>query len=320
MNEKPLISVIVPVYNVAAYIDECVKSIVNQTYSNLEIILVDDGSTDESKALCDAWGDRDSRVLVIHKENGGVSTARNAGLWLAKGSYISFVDGDDYIDINMYESLLKLIIDQHAQVAGCQFVEISNKGLSNDVSTGQMYLFSGRETCNYMLRCDEELPKISWSVWIYLYARDIAKAAAFEEGIFYYEDGLYTLQTIWQASKVAFVDKNMYFYRLRDDSVTRETVSTKYVDDMIHFNYSRLDFYQKNATQAEISKCRWHVMMDVLHCRYNCSKQSDRLAVMQFYKSCQLGYADVKGRGIKNIGRYFVYRYFWQIYKLTRSR
>ena len=100
MNEKPLISVIVPVYNVAAYLDECVKSIVNQTYSNLEIILVDDGSTDESEALCDAWGDRDSRVLVIHKENGGVSTARNAGLWLAKGSYISFVDGDDYIDIN----------------------------------------------------------------------------------------------------------------------------------------------------------------------------------------------------------------------------
>jgi len=96
MNQ--LISVIVPVYIVEPYLDRCVQSIVNQTYKNLEIILVDDGSPDNSPAMCDAWAEKDSRIRVIHKENGGVSSARNAGLDMATGSYITFVDADDWLE------------------------------------------------------------------------------------------------------------------------------------------------------------------------------------------------------------------------------
>lgn len=103
---EPLISVIVPVYNVEKYLDRCVESIVNQTYRNLEIILVDDGSTDSSSAMCDVWASRDARVKVVHKENGGQASARNLGIDSASGVFIGFVDLDDYIDSVMCSKLL----------------------------------------------------------------------------------------------------------------------------------------------------------------------------------------------------------------------
>ena len=106
MNENRVISVIVPVYNVEKYLDKCVDSIVNQTYKNLEIILVDDGSPDNCPKMCDAWVEKDSRIKVIHKENGGVSSARNAGLKASCGEYIGFVDSDDFIQPDMFEQLL----------------------------------------------------------------------------------------------------------------------------------------------------------------------------------------------------------------------
>lgn len=103
---KPLITVIVPVYKVEDYLDECVQSLVNQTYDNLEIILVDDGSPDNCPSMCDSWAKRDHRIQVIHKENGGLSSARNAGLDAVTGDYVSFIDADDFIECDMYEKLL----------------------------------------------------------------------------------------------------------------------------------------------------------------------------------------------------------------------
>ena len=109
---KPLISVIIPVYNVERYLDECIKSIVNQTYENLEIILVDDGSPDNCPRMCDDWAKKDERIRVIHKENGGLASARNAGMNICTGEYISFVDSDDWMELNAYESLLKYFDDK----------------------------------------------------------------------------------------------------------------------------------------------------------------------------------------------------------------
>ena len=111
------ISVIIPVYKVEKYLDKCVESIVNQTYKNLEIILVDDGSPDNCPAMCDEWAEKDERIRVIHKENGGVSSARNAALEVATGDYIGFVDSDDWIELDMYEYLVSLILDNDAQIA-----------------------------------------------------------------------------------------------------------------------------------------------------------------------------------------------------------
>src|SRR5699024_4494271 len=114
-----LISVIVPVYNVEKYVRRCIDSICGQTYSNLEIILIDDGSTDSSGKICDEMAAKDGRISVIHQENKGLSQARNAGLDQAKGEYIAFVDSDDYLSLNMYECLLKSLKENNADVVRC---------------------------------------------------------------------------------------------------------------------------------------------------------------------------------------------------------
>ena len=119
MVDEGKISVVVPVYNVEEYLDQCVESLVGQTYKNLEVILVDDGSPDNCPAMCDEWAERDNRIKVIHKENGGVSSARNAALDIASGDYIGFVDSDDWIEPDMYEILIKNAKKYDADISRC---------------------------------------------------------------------------------------------------------------------------------------------------------------------------------------------------------
>ena len=116
-----LVSIVVPVYNVDKYLDKCVNSIINQKYKNLEIILVDDGSTDESGKKCDLWAEKDNRIRVIHKENGGLSDARNVGIDNSKGYYISFIDSDDFIENDMIEVLLKEIKENNCDISICGY-------------------------------------------------------------------------------------------------------------------------------------------------------------------------------------------------------
>ena len=128
MGNNPKISVIVPVYKVEKYLDRCVESIVNQTYKNLEIILVDDGSPDNCPAMCDAWAEKDERIRVIHKENGGLSDARNAGMDIATGDYIGFVDSDDWIEPDMYQFLMNNILENDSDISRCGlFVEYEDE-------------------------------------------------------------------------------------------------------------------------------------------------------------------------------------------------
>lgn len=119
MNNNPLISVIVPVYNKEKYIDKCVESLVNQTYTNLEIFLIDDGSTDNSAAICDEYASKDSRIKSIHRENGGPGAVRNYGVSICNGEYVSFVDSDDWIELDMYESMYNAMVEHGAELAVC---------------------------------------------------------------------------------------------------------------------------------------------------------------------------------------------------------
>ena len=109
--ENPLLSIIIPVYNVKPYLDRCVQSVLAQSYSNMELILIDDGSTDGSSLLCDKWAAKDSRIIVIHKENGGVSSARNAGLEMYKGEYLTFIDPDDFLSANTYGMNMEYLLE-----------------------------------------------------------------------------------------------------------------------------------------------------------------------------------------------------------------
>ena len=118
---EQLVSIIVPIYNVEKYIKECIDSIINQTYKNLEIILVDDGSPDCCPKICDEYSKKDKRIKVIHKENGGLSSARNAGLDVAKGEYVSFIDSDDVVDEKFIETLYNLCIENNCDISECNF-------------------------------------------------------------------------------------------------------------------------------------------------------------------------------------------------------
>lgn len=131
-SDKPLISIIVPVYKVEKYLNRCVESILNQTYENLEIILVDDGSPDNCPKICDDFAKRDSRITVIHKKNGGLSDARNKGLMASHGEYIGFVDSDDYIDKKMYESLYKNLTNYSADISCCKLIRTNGNNVIVD--------------------------------------------------------------------------------------------------------------------------------------------------------------------------------------------
>lgn len=167
MNIEPKISVIVPVYKVEKYLDRCVESIVNQTYKNLEIFLVDDGSPDNCPVMCDAWAEKDERIRVIHKENGGMFSARKAALDVASGEYIGFVDSDDWIEPDMYEYLISLILDNDAQIACIQEMMVeenncNNVKISNENEIVEIYDYIG------MLR-----KPVSVTLWGKLYHKSL---------------------------------------------------------------------------------------------------------------------------------------------------
>ena len=208
MNSQPKISVIVPVYKTEGLLDRCVESIVGQTYKNLEIILVDDGSPDNCPAMCDEWAEKDSRIRVIHKENGGVSSARNAALDIATGDYIGFVDSDDWIEPEMYSSLIQKISESGKNIALCSYyaVEISGE--------------------RYECRCvvdKEVLDKDDYFrfivlggdggyIWNRLYDADILKEVRFDEDIWYSEDLLLNFKTAQKSNGAAILDKIEYNY------------------------------------------------------------------------------------------------------------
>lgn len=131
-SHHPLISIIIPVYNLEYYLRECLTSVIGQTYTNLEIIIINDGSTDSSPCICDQFAAQDKRVTIIHQENRGVSYSRNIGLDNARGAYIGFVDGDDWIEKDMYETLLSLTIEYNANISMCShFLEYNDRNKVN---------------------------------------------------------------------------------------------------------------------------------------------------------------------------------------------
>ena len=205
------ISVIVPVYKVEPYLRECVDSIINQTYQNLEIILVDDGSPDNCGAICDEYAAKDSRVRVIHKENGGVSSARNAGIEAATGSYIGFVDSDDWIEPDMYENLLESLQRENAEIAApITFY---------DPSTRQSVL-SGEQLLRSIFRVITKQSKWfdSYGFWANLYPVTLVKETPFDPDMAIGEDFCFLINIYKSISRCAVCDKTMYHIRYHEDS------------------------------------------------------------------------------------------------------
>lgn len=210
---KDLISVIVPVYNVEEYIRECLNSIINQTYKKLEIILIDDGSTDKSGEICEEYMAKDNRIKVIHQGNAGLSDARNAGIEIATGNYIQFIDSDDYIDEDMLETLYNLIIENDADIAMCSNY-ILKDGIKSCECSNKKYIYDRKEALKEIL-IDETIRSYSWN--------KLAKKELFNEIRFpskrVFEDVLTTPKLFEKSNKVVFLDTPKYYYRQRKGSI-----------------------------------------------------------------------------------------------------
>ncbi len=224
MDNKPLISIIVPVYNVEKYIRRCLDSLINQTYKNLEIILVDDGSPDNSGAVCDEYAKLDSRIKVIHKENGGVSSARNVGLDNVSGEYVGFIDSDDYVALDMYEVLYNNLAANDADISMGIYALENDKGEfipHYNIPVTQM--FDKAQTVAQMLK----QVKYTCSLCDKIFSKKLIESTRFDEGISHNEDLVFVYQLMKNSRKAVYTSKPMYYYCNNEQSASRVKFSDK---------------------------------------------------------------------------------------------
>lgn len=239
--KEPLISVMVPVYRTKDYLRRCVESILNQTYGNLEVILVDDGSPDDSGALCDRLAQEDSRIRVVHKENGGLASARNAGLDAMEGEYAAFVDSDDYIAPEMIRALYDLCQSHQAQIACCGIERVRDEGHVN---------YFNEQLEDFLLLTREEamaeLPdnyRVTNSFCDKLFHRSIFDGLRLTEGIIY-EDFDTMYRCIHRASRVVYTGAPYYKYYLSQGSILRGSFNIRQFDQ-VDIAERRLAFYER---------------------------------------------------------------------------
>lgn len=244
MKSSDLISIIVPIYKVEKYIEKCIKSIVDQSYQNLEIILVDDGSPDKCPDICDKWAKIDDRIKVIHKVNGGLSDARNVGFTLSTGKYIGFVDSDDYIEKNMYEKLYVALKSENADLAICNLEKVQEDG--NVLS---MKSPIKNETCdNVQYLSKLASPSIpGWyyvTVWNKLYRREILEEIKFPVNKIH-EDEFVIHEIIYKCKKIVSIDEKLYKYVQRNGSIM-STIPKVNTLDAVEAICARIQFFEEN--------------------------------------------------------------------------
>lgn len=236
MNNSGLVSIIVPVYGVESYLPECIDSLLAQTYENLEILLVDDGSPDHCPAICDDYAARDKRIRVIHKENGGAASARNVGLDMAQGDFVSLIDSDDWISPYFIEHLLKMISDTGSDISVCSFYYVfQNKKEENPVIYPHMEIMSQESYLRRFLSdwtCGMATTK--------LFKVQIIENVRYEEG-HKIDDEFFTYQAVMNSSQVVLADEPLYMYRVRASSVMQEfgTNSEHFLLDKIEYTQQR---------------------------------------------------------------------------------
>lgn len=248
---NPLISVIVPIYKVENFLKKCVDSIINQTYKNLEIILVDDGSPDNCPQICDEYARQDSRIKVIHKENGGLSDARNAGMKIANGEYVAFIDSDDYISGDFIETLYNAMKAENSDIVECDVVRFEDGTTPSVINDNcEINSFSTEKGLSLLISED----KFHQHVWNKLYKSVLALKIPFAKGKLN-EDEFWTYQVFGQAERVTKINKSMYFYLQRSGSIMGNTFSMRRLD-ALEAKAERQKYIEKNfpnlSKQAKI--------------------------------------------------------------------
>ena len=304
-NELPLISIIVPIYQVENYLNECIKSIVNQTYKNLEIILIDDGSKDNCPQICDEWKEKDNRIIVIHKENGGLSDARNKGIQIAKGEYFIFVDSDDYISHKMCQTLFNAINSTDIKLAICNFYRVKKRIKTAEWKLPNKNVISGKEALFYFLRGDNPIFHPSWNK---IYHRSIFDNSEirFPYGKLY-EDGYVNYKLYGLLNKIILVKDCLYYYRTRPGSIT-QTPDERTITDLITRDKEVLEWVNSHMPDlnqvAVASAIRTYLSLTTLCYRYNLNKKeycNDFFSYLRRYKEMSLSNQYLNRRNKKNL-------------------
>ena len=242
MNQS-LVSIVVPIYNVEKYLPQCIDSIINQTYQNIEIILVDDGSPDNCGKICDDYANKDERIKVIHKENGGLSDARNYGIDVAIGKYIVFVDSDDYIDNKYIEILYNAIKTNNTRVSQCNILKVNDKGealtkvgyLDNQIKNGKCMikdLYKGHTTEN-IVTCNK------------MYEIELFENLRYPFGKIH-EDEYTTYKILYNTDKIAVINEYLYNYRQNQNSITGRKFNIKRLDKLEAYD-ERMKFFEQKG-------------------------------------------------------------------------
>lgn len=256
------ISIIVPVYNVKEYVEKCIQSIINQRYAKIEVILVDDGSTDGSGEICNKYAQMDSRIVVIHQKNGGLSEARNSGLARARGAYIGFVDGDDWIHPQMYEIMLKILQTEGVDLVTCDFEQMDEEGFRRSVGEKEVpySLMTGTEAMN-----DIETPLVV--AWNKLYKKEILKDIRYPKERLH-EDEFIIHRVLRRCDKIAIIKVALYFYTVRPGSIVAKMTERRMRDALSAFS-DRIEFAEENNWNEVMKTAVTRYCEYCMSCYYN---------------------------------------------------
>lgn len=284
-----LLSIIIPIYNTEVFLERCIQSVCRQTYKNLEIILIDDGSTDNSGKLCDLYAMKDYRIRVIHQENLGVSAARNIGLEIARGEYITFVDSDDYVEADMFQKLLVFQKSSNAEIVSCTFRNEEYQKIKEE--NGPIVIFNKEEAISDMLCCKN----ITYSVSCKIFKKTVIENLKFCTDCSHNEDLLFCYQAILNSENIVHISENLYIYCANRNSATR-----------VPFNHKRITAIDaQEFILADIEK------------RYPLSKLC-QIAEQQFlkvniYTAMQMSIEGYRVKDDKNRVRVNVKRRIWKL-------
>lgn len=283
---KDLVSIIVPVYNVEEYIDKCIESIVLQTYKNIEIILVDDGSKDMSAEKCDKWEKKDKRIKIIHKNNGGLSDARNVGIEECHGDYIVFVDSDDYIEKEMIEILYDRIQKNDCDISICDFyITENNSDLEQNNYNKSEFIVEGEKKFNYLYN---EYSMVTVVAWNKMYNKKIFEDIRYPVGKLH-EDEFIICDILNKANKIYYIMKPLYHYVQRKSSIMATMSIRKF--DIIEAFDKRVEFFKIKNDTENILKTKYHEFFRLLGLitRLYRSKTNDESTKKYIFKLKEIG-------------------------------
>ena len=235
-----LISIIVPIYNVDKYLEECIESLKNQTYKNLEIILINDGSTDESVKICEKYKEKDNRIVFINKNNGGAASAKNEGLKMATGDYIAFVDSDDFIELDMIEYMVNTIKKYNSDIVQCSFTNLYKNTEKFKQDTIVEQKISSKDFLElFLTKWDSSL------FWNKLFKREVIENVFFKEGRCI-DDEFFTYKCVINSKNIVTSNKIVYNYRMRKSGVMKSESSQKQIlKDRVDYLYERYELVRK---------------------------------------------------------------------------